>query len=322
MLSKDLYILCNNLTLNNTNENLNFNELNFLDINLFDYLNSKNLFIQKWCKLLNYNFSNTRFNYYYNILEESSSYLKLLLRIQSSFILNNLNINTSSVDNYILIISKNSKLNKILYLVCEEESPSLFSKLKHNNIDNILYLNNINSTLKKLWDTNYLVASNLYSKFMNTSTLINRSQTKFNIKKACDYAEKYALILNPEYKDFTDIGGDCTNYVSQILYAGGLNTSKIWYPYSNAWVRVQELYDYLTNYNIAKVLPNNVGLDKGCLIQFLIPTTNRFSHTAFITHKLPHGDFLYCCHSYNKLNYPLGLIYPVTYKTMRSLTIN
>jgi len=35
------------------------------------------------------------------------------------------------------------------------------------------------------------------------------------------YALRWALSRNPRYYDFSELGGDCTNFVSQCLYAGG-----------------------------------------------------------------------------------------------------
>ena len=37
---------------------------------------------------------------------------------------------------------------------------------------------------------------------------------------AVEYALKWAYSRNPRFFDFEDIGGDCTNFVSQCLYAG------------------------------------------------------------------------------------------------------
>ena len=34
------------------------------------------------------------------------------------------------------------------------------------------------------------------------------------------YAKKWAFARNPDYYDFSRIGGDCTNFASQCLYAG------------------------------------------------------------------------------------------------------
>ena len=42
----------------------------------------------------------------------------------------------------------------------------------------------------------------------------------YNRAAAVAYAEKWAFSRNPEYYDFHGIGGDCTNFVSQCIYAG------------------------------------------------------------------------------------------------------
>ena len=40
-----------------------------------------------------------------------------------------------------------------------------------------------------------------------------------DIKAEVNYARKWAFSRNPAYYDFENIGGDCTNFVSQCLYA-------------------------------------------------------------------------------------------------------
>ncbi|MDR1187660.1 MAG: amidase domain-containing protein [Bifidobacteriaceae bacterium] len=42
-----------------------------------------------------------------------------------------------------------------------------------------------------------------------------------NKRKIADYAYKYAVDRNTSHRDFTSSGGDCTNFVSQALKAGG-----------------------------------------------------------------------------------------------------
>lgn len=37
---------------------------------------------------------------------------------------------------------------------------------------------------------------------------------------AVAYAHKWAYGRNPEYYDYSEIGGDCTNFASQCLYQG------------------------------------------------------------------------------------------------------
>jgi len=73
---------------------------------------------------------------------------------------------------------------------------------------------------------------------------------------AVDYARKWAYARNPKYADFSHIGGDCTNFISQCLVAGGMpmnfSTPLGWYfsslgNRSAAFSGVQFLYNFLTN---------------------------------------------------------------------------
>lgn len=72
---------------------------------------------------------------------------------------------------------------------------------------------------------------------------------------AKDYARRWALGRNPRYYDFTNIGGDCTNFVSQCIYAGAgvMNYTpdvgwyfRSLYDRAAAWTGVEYLYNFLT----------------------------------------------------------------------------
>ena len=43
---------------------------------------------------------------------------------------------------------------------------------------------------------------------------------EYNRDKAVNYARRWAFSRNPDYFDFSEIGGDCTNFASQCLFAG------------------------------------------------------------------------------------------------------
>ena len=43
---------------------------------------------------------------------------------------------------------------------------------------------------------------------------------EYNRSAAVAYARKWAYARNPEYYDFSEIGGNCTNFASQCIYAG------------------------------------------------------------------------------------------------------
>lgn len=72
---------------------------------------------------------------------------------------------------------------------------------------------------------------------------------------AVAYAHAWAYDRNPKYYDFSQIGGDCTNFISQCIYAGSgvMNHTPImgWYYYNvsdrtAAWSGVPYLYKFLT----------------------------------------------------------------------------
>ena len=44
----------------------------------------------------------------------------------------------------------------------------------------------------------------------------------YDRQAALDYADAYAMSRNPEWADYSDYGGNCQNFASQCLYAGGI----------------------------------------------------------------------------------------------------
>jgi hypothetical protein len=74
-------------------------------------------------------------------------------------------------------------------------------------------------------------------------------------ESAVAYARRWALERNPKYHNFVGQGGDCTNFVSQCIYAGACQMDYRrtfgWYyasvnNRSPAWTGVPFLYRYLT----------------------------------------------------------------------------
>lgn len=78
---------------------------------------------------------------------------------------------------------------------------------------------------------------------------------KYNRSAAVTYAKKWALSRNPRYYNFDGLGGDCTNFASQCVFAGSgvMNYTKDvgWYYNSPAdraaaWSGVRYLHTFLT----------------------------------------------------------------------------
>ena len=74
--------------------------------------------------------------------------------------------------------------------------------------------------------------------------------------KVIEYAKKWALSRNPKYYNFDNVGGDCTSFVSQCIFAGAkvMNYTKDvgWYYIngnnkSPSWSGVDFLYSFLIN---------------------------------------------------------------------------
>ena len=115
----------------------------------------------------------------------------------------------------------------------------------------------------------------------------------YNRIKAINYAKKWANKRNPKYFDFENFGGDCTNFISQCLYAGigVMNYTRIlgWYYSSSynrapAWTGVQFLYNFLTQNKSVGPFASEVNISKielGDIIQ--LGGTNGFYHSLIIT---------------------------------------
>lgn len=108
-----------------------------------------------------------------------------------------------------------------------------------------------------------------------------------------NYAKKWALNRNPRYYNFDSVGGDCTSFVSQCLYAGSsqmnYNLENGWY-YKNgydkspSWSGVEFLYKFLiTNKKYGprgKAVSEN-EVQAGDIAQLSF-SGNKFEHSLFI----------------------------------------
>jgi len=78
----------------------------------------------------------------------------------------------------------------------------------------------------------------------------------YDREKAVAYARRWAMGRNPAYYNYTGIGGDCTNFASQCVYAGAgqMNWRKVtgWYyaganNHSPSWTAVVYFYNFMVN---------------------------------------------------------------------------
>lgn len=150
--------------------------------------------------------------------------------------------------------------------------------------------------------------------------------------KAVAYAHQWAFGRNPQYYDFENLGGDCTNFTSQALYAGSgiMNPTPTfgWYYYSlnnraPAWTGVEFLYRFLVNNS--GVGPVAVEMDisqmePGDIVQISFDGRT-FQHSPMIVsvEQPPSpSNILVAAHTYNSDNRPLDTY---TYALLRFLHI-
>lgn len=137
--------------------------------------------------------------------------------------------------------------------------------------------------------------------------------------KAIEYAYKWWNARNPAFYNFDDLGGDCTNFVSQCLYFGGItmNYNYLGWYYNNlnsrspSWTGVEEFYNFSINNKsngVRAKLCNMQEVEIGDIVQLKLLDENRFHHTMLITKILGEktlNNILVTCHTYDAKDMPL-----------------
>lgn len=165
----------------------------------------------------------------------------------------------------------------------------------------------------------------------------SRQKRRYNREKAVAYADKYAGVAwgagndnryNPKYRDYTGIGGDCTNFVSQVLgdpaEGGGLPMTHTWrYSGGNgsqAWVSTDALKSFLLYSGYGRVAGTGTfdqimrspsasdiwsKLKPGDLIAYMYK--NDVDHFAVVVGKDERGLPLINCHTTDRYHVPFDL---------------
>lgn len=145
---------------------------------------------------------------------------------------------------------------------------------------------------------------------------------------AAEYAQQWAFSRNPRYYNFDQVGGDCTNFISQCIYAGcGIMNYKRdvgWYYNSAhdraaAWSGVPYLYNFLTRNKGAGPFASVVSLESmmtGDVIQ-LGNSEGLWYHSLLVVDIAADGP-LVATHTYDAYQRPL---YDYVYDNARFLHI-
>ena len=143
-----------------------------------------------------------------------------------------------------------------------------------------------------------------------------------------EYAYEWAYKRNPAYYNYDKLGGDCTNFVSQCIYAGSkiMNYTKTfgWY-YINAnnkspsWTGIEYLYNYFTRKSgvgpIGKASKRN-HLQVGDFVQLSF-SGDIFAHTLLVTNIIEDNIYV-TTHTFDNWN---KLLDSYIYKNIRYVHI-
>ena len=115
---------------------------------------------------------------------------------------------------------------------------------------------------------------------------------------AVRYAIRWALGRNPAYFDYSEIGGDCTNFASQCLFAGtgimNFTPTFGWYyrdanDKSPSWTGVSYFYNFLIEGEIRTgpfgIETDLFGIETGDFVQLELSGDATFDHTPIIVER-------------------------------------
>lgn len=115
----------------------------------------------------------------------------------------------------------------------------------------------------------------------------------YNRQNAIKYAHDWVYKRNPKYYDFSGIGGDCTNFISQCLLAGGMEMNHKkplgWFYHSvhdrsPSWTGVHFFYNFLTHNKGVGPKAEDTSLEQlipGDIVQLSFEP-EVFSHTLLV----------------------------------------
>lgn len=158
-------------------------------------------------------------------------------------------------------------------------------------------------------------------KMLIRSSLQRRpANLQYDREKAAEYAHQWAYGRNPKFYNFEYIGGDCTNFASQVIYAGSgiMNYTNVsgWYYKGSydrtaSWTGVNFLYKFLVNNQGPGPFAEVVDVkdaQPGDIAQLSFEGGNVFNHSPVIVQTGKPArieNILIAAHTYDRDYYPL-----------------
>lgn len=137
----------------------------------------------------------------------------------------------------------------------------------------------------------------------------------YNRAATVAYAKQWALSRNPRYLNFDGLGGDCTNFASQCLFAGSgvMNYTKDigWYYNSPAdraaaWSGVHYLHKFLTANRGVGPFGEETELHQIAIGDLLFLQGGQALYHTLVVTGFQNGAPLVCCHTADSYMRPLS----------------
>ncbi|XVV07568.1 amidase domain-containing protein [Actinosynnema sp. CA-248983] len=134
----------------------------------------------------------------------------------------------------------------------------------------------------------------------------------YNYQAMADYAVRYVYNYNPAYRTFADVGGDCTNFISQALKAGGWAHVSGWYRdyrhwwYNSlnetwSWINVNSWASFARHSGRTSHLSNVWYLGLADILQMDFTANSSKDHSMIVTYRSSSMPYL-TYHTTNTLN--------------------
>lgn len=140
----------------------------------------------------------------------------------------------------------------------------------------------------------------------------------YNYKAMANYLEKYWSNYNSKYRSFSGKGGDCTNFASQALRAGGWKDKLGWYKNANywwynstnqsrSWSAVNYWATFAKNSGRTSTLKNVWSLRIGDVLQVKAKGSKTKNHTMMVSY-VKNGTPYFTYHSSNRYRRSLNQV--------------